>query len=141
MITSLVCDLPDLYCLVIWLLTSLVDAIPLPEPFYRVARIAILVIGVLIVILPALTIRRRDRYQPPDSPDRPVIFVSPSLANRNQLAGGRWMRSSWPAGPLSRKALPGTKINSAAVTSTEQSRKRMACSVVINCLRHGPCSG
>jgi hypothetical protein len=49
---------------VIWPLTYLVDAIPLPEPFYSVARIAILVIGVLIVILPALTIRRRDRYQP-----------------------------------------------------------------------------
>jgi len=37
--------------LVIWLLTYLVDAIPLPEPFHRVAPIAILVIGVLIVIL------------------------------------------------------------------------------------------
>jgi len=49
---------------VIWLLTYLVYAISLPEPFYRVARIAILLIGVLIVILPALTIRRRDRYQP-----------------------------------------------------------------------------
>ena len=45
----------------IWLLTYLVYAISLPEPFYRVARI---LIGVLIVILPALTIRRRDRYQP-----------------------------------------------------------------------------
>jgi hypothetical protein len=37
--------------LVIWLLTYLIDVIPLPEPFHRVARIAILVIGVLIVIL------------------------------------------------------------------------------------------
>jgi hypothetical protein len=34
-----------------WLLTYLIDVIPLPEPFHRVARIAILVIGVLIVIL------------------------------------------------------------------------------------------
>lgn len=37
--------------LVLWLLTYLVDAIPLQEPFRRVARIAILVVGVLIVIL------------------------------------------------------------------------------------------
>lgn len=37
--------------IVIWLLTYLIDAIPLPEPFNRVARIAILVIGVLIVIV------------------------------------------------------------------------------------------
>ena len=63
-VACVLCDLPDCIGLVIWLLTYLVDAIPLPEPFYRVARIAILVIGVLIVILPALTIRRRDRYQP-----------------------------------------------------------------------------
>jgi cytochrome c biogenesis protein CcdA len=37
--------------LIIWLLTYLIDAISLPEPFHRVARIGILVIGVLIVIL------------------------------------------------------------------------------------------
>jgi hypothetical protein len=37
--------------LVIWLLTYLIDAIPLPEPFHRVARIAVLVIGVLIMIV------------------------------------------------------------------------------------------
>jgi hypothetical protein len=37
--------------IVIWLLTYLIDAIPLPEPFNRVAKIAIMVIGVLIVIL------------------------------------------------------------------------------------------
>jgi len=37
--------------LVIWLLHYLIDAIPLPEPFHRVAKIALLVIGVLIVIL------------------------------------------------------------------------------------------
>ena len=37
--------------LVLWLLSYLVDNIPLQEPFRRVAKIAILVIGVLIVIL------------------------------------------------------------------------------------------
>ena len=37
--------------LVLWLLTYLIDVIPLPEPFNRVARIAIIVIGVLIVIV------------------------------------------------------------------------------------------
>ena len=37
--------------LIIWLLTYLIDAIPLPEPFNRVARVAILVVGVLIVIV------------------------------------------------------------------------------------------
>jgi len=36
---------------VIWLLLYLVDAVPIPEPFHRAARIAITVIGVLIVIL------------------------------------------------------------------------------------------
>ena len=33
------------------LLLYLIDVVGLPEPFHRVARIAILVIGVLIVIL------------------------------------------------------------------------------------------
>ena len=37
--------------LVLWLLNYLIDVIPLPEPFNRVAKIAILVIGVLIIIL------------------------------------------------------------------------------------------
>jgi hypothetical protein len=37
--------------LIIWLLTYLVDAVPLPEPFNRVAKVCILVIGILIVIL------------------------------------------------------------------------------------------
>lgn len=37
--------------LIIWLLTYLIDAIPLPPPFHQVARVAILVIGVLIVIV------------------------------------------------------------------------------------------
>ena len=49
------------------------------------------------------------------------------------------MRSSWPAGPLSTKALPGTKSNSAAATSAERSRKRVALSVVV--MDCGPCSG
>ena len=66
MITSLVYF--AIYLIVIGLVILatdyLVDAIPLPEPFYRVARIATLVISVLTVISAALTIRRRDRYQP-----------------------------------------------------------------------------
>lgn len=37
--------------LVIWLLVYMVGAIGLPEPIHRVARIAIIVIGTLIVIL------------------------------------------------------------------------------------------
>jgi hypothetical protein len=37
--------------LVLWLLNYLIDAVPLQEPFHRVAKIAILVIGVLIIIL------------------------------------------------------------------------------------------
>ena len=37
--------------LVLWLLNYLIDAVPLQEPFNRVAKIAILVIGVLIIIL------------------------------------------------------------------------------------------
>jgi hypothetical protein len=37
--------------LIIWLLLYVIDIVPLPEPFHRVARIAIMVIGVLIVIL------------------------------------------------------------------------------------------
>lgn len=36
---------------IIWLLRYLIDAIPMDEPFRRVASIAILVVGVLIVIL------------------------------------------------------------------------------------------
>jgi hypothetical protein len=36
---------------VIWLLLYLVDNIPIPEPFHRVARVAIMVVGVLIVIV------------------------------------------------------------------------------------------
>ena len=37
--------------LVLWLLSYLIDAVPLQEPFRRVARIALLVIGVLIIIM------------------------------------------------------------------------------------------
>lgn len=37
--------------LILWLLIYLIDAIPLPEPFNKVARVIILVVGVLIVIL------------------------------------------------------------------------------------------
>jgi hypothetical protein len=40
---------------IIWLLLYLIDVIPLPEPFNRVARIVIIVIGVLIVILALLS--------------------------------------------------------------------------------------
>ena len=37
--------------LVVWLLKYLIDAMPLDEPFRRIAHIALLVISVLIVIL------------------------------------------------------------------------------------------
>jgi hypothetical protein len=37
--------------LILWLLTYLVDAIPVPAPFNRVAKIVITVIGVLILIV------------------------------------------------------------------------------------------
>lgn len=37
--------------LVLWLLRYLVNAIPMEEPFRRIANIAIVVIGVLILIL------------------------------------------------------------------------------------------
>lgn len=36
--------------LVFWLLTYLVDNVPLPEPFGRVAKVLLLVVAVLIVI-------------------------------------------------------------------------------------------
>ena len=36
---------------IIWLLLYLIQAIPLPEPFNRVARTVIMVVGVLIIIL------------------------------------------------------------------------------------------
>lgn len=37
--------------LVVWLLLYVIDAVGLPEPFRKVARAVILVVGVLIVIL------------------------------------------------------------------------------------------
>lgn len=37
--------------IIVWLLLYLISAIPLPEPFNRVARICIIVLSVLIVIL------------------------------------------------------------------------------------------
>ena len=41
---------------IIGLLLWLIDAVPIPEPFHRIARIAIIVIGVLIVIFLLLSI-------------------------------------------------------------------------------------
>jgi hypothetical protein len=37
--------------LVLWLLTYLVDNLPLQPPFGQIARVVILVVGVLIIIL------------------------------------------------------------------------------------------
>jgi hypothetical protein len=37
--------------IIIWLLIYLIDVIPLPPPFHQVARVAIIVIGVLCIIL------------------------------------------------------------------------------------------
>ena len=42
--------------LICMLLLYLIDAVGLPEPFHKVARIAILVIGTLIVILLLLSL-------------------------------------------------------------------------------------
>jgi hypothetical protein len=42
--------------LICGLLLYLIDAIPVPEPFHRIARIAIIVIGVLICILLLLSL-------------------------------------------------------------------------------------
>ena len=41
---------------IIGLLLWLIDAVPIPEPFHRIARIAIIVIGVLIVIMLLLSL-------------------------------------------------------------------------------------
>lgn len=41
---------------VIWLLLFLIDLVPLPEPFGRIARIVIIAIGVLIVIFALLQV-------------------------------------------------------------------------------------
>ena len=42
--------------IIVWLLLWLIDAVPLPEPFNRVARVIIIVVGVLIVILALLNL-------------------------------------------------------------------------------------
>lgn len=42
--------------LVMWLLLYIVDAIPLPDPFNRVAKVVITVVGVLILILLLLSL-------------------------------------------------------------------------------------
>jgi hypothetical protein len=36
---------------VVWLLLWLIDYVPLPEPFNRVGRVLVIVVGVLILIL------------------------------------------------------------------------------------------
>jgi hypothetical protein len=40
--------------IIVWLLLWLIDAIPVPQPFHNVARVVIIVVGVLIVILALL---------------------------------------------------------------------------------------
>ncbi|MEY9184707.1 sterol desaturase/sphingolipid hydroxylase (fatty acid hydroxylase superfamily) [Bradyrhizobium sp. USDA 326] len=42
--------------LIVGLLLWLIDQIPIPEPFHRVARVAIIVVGVLIVVLLLLSL-------------------------------------------------------------------------------------
>jgi TRAP-type C4-dicarboxylate transport system permease small subunit len=37
--------------LIIWLLNYLIDVVPLQDPFRRIAKVALLVVGTLIVIL------------------------------------------------------------------------------------------
>lgn len=37
--------------LIVWLLIYLVDVVPLPAPFNRIAKVVITVLGVLIVII------------------------------------------------------------------------------------------
>lgn len=53
MITSLIMLVVYLIVIgiIVWLLIYLIDNVPLPEPFNRVARVVIMVVGVLIVIL------------------------------------------------------------------------------------------
>ena len=43
---------------IFWLLLYLIEVVPIPEPFPRMAHVAILVIGVLIVILVLLDFLR-----------------------------------------------------------------------------------
>jgi len=40
--------------IIVWLLLWLIDNVPVPEPFHRVARIVIIVVGVLVLILALL---------------------------------------------------------------------------------------
>lgn len=42
--------------LLVWLVNYIVDAIPLPEPFNRLIKIAVIVVAVLVVILLLLQI-------------------------------------------------------------------------------------
>ena len=37
--------------LILWALNYLIDAVPLQEPFYRVAKVALMVVGILAIIL------------------------------------------------------------------------------------------
>ena len=36
--------------LIVWLLLYLIDNIPLPEPFHKVARVVVIAVGVLILV-------------------------------------------------------------------------------------------
>jgi sulfite exporter TauE/SafE len=42
--------------LVIGLLLWLIDQVPIPEPFHRIARVAIIAVGVLIIIFALLSL-------------------------------------------------------------------------------------
>jgi hypothetical protein len=37
--------------LIVWLLLYLVDTVPIPEPFHRVAKVVIMAFGIIIAIL------------------------------------------------------------------------------------------
>lgn len=58
-----------IYCIVlgivVWLVLYLIDAIPLPEPFHRIVRVAIIVVASLIVILLLLNFVGVDIGGPP----------------------------------------------------------------------------
>ena len=49
---------------VCWLLLYLNDTIPIPEPFHKVVRVVVIVIGVLIVILALLQFTGVDTGMP-----------------------------------------------------------------------------
>lgn len=42
--------------LIVWLLLYVIDAIPLPEPFHRIARVLVIVLGVIIIIVLLLSL-------------------------------------------------------------------------------------